>query len=333
MREPTHTYTSAKVVLELLQRRISHPRIKEVIDEIEALQSLGPNHILMVTGPTGVGKTTLAQSLLTRILKSHAQAMQQDAGLIPVLLIEARATSEAEFNWKLFYADILEQLEVTSGMPAGVEYGVDPHTNRVYRPSGRSKNTAAGLRKKVERALQHRGVKVLMIDEGGHFTNVSEVRMKRQTDALKSLSNCAGCQIILFGSYDILSISRLSAQLARRIKEIHFARYRSDSIDDSLVFERVLQRIEHDAQGFFGGLLLENAKLLHANTLGCVGTLMDVIRGFASRAQHADAVTQALLERCLLTEGQHLAILEEIRQGELRFESEFVKSGKARKVA
>lgn len=333
MREPTHTYTSAKVVLELLQRRISHPRIKEVIDEVEALQILGPNHILMVTGPTGVGKTTLAHSLLTRILKSHTDAMQQDAGLIPVLLIEARATSEAEFNWKLFYADILEQLEVTSGMPAGVEYGVDPQTNRVYRPSGRSKNTAAGLRKKVERALQHRGVKVLMIDEGGHFTNVSEVRMKRQTDALKSLSNCAGCQIILFGSYDILSISRLSAQLARRIKEIHFARYRSDSIDDSLVFERVLQRIEHDAQGFFGGLLLENAKLLHANTLGCVGTLMDVIRGFASRAQHADAVTQDLLERCLLTEGQHLAILEEIRQGELRFESEFVKSGKARKVA
>lgn len=325
--------TSATHVLDLLKRRISHPRIEEVIGEIEALTSLGPNHILMVTGPTGVGKTTLAQSLHTRILRRYSEQMQQDAGLIPVLLIEARATSEAEFNWKLFYEDILEHLEGSEGTPAAVEYGVDPRTNQVYRPLGRSKNTAAGLRKKVEQALQARGVKILMIDEGGHFTNVSEARMKRQTDALKSLSNCAGCQLILFGSYDILGISRLSAQLARRIKEIHFSRYRSDSPDDCIIFERVLRRIEHDAGHFFGGLLIDNAKLLQANTLGCVGTLMDVIQGFASRAQTQSHVSQELLERCLLTEGQHIAILEEIRHGESRFESDFFRTSKVRNVA
>src|SRR5690606_1502650 len=132
-------------------------------------------------------------------------------------------------------------------LPPAVAYGVDPVTNRVYRPLGRSKNTAAGLRKRVEQALKSRGVKVLMIDEGGHLTNVSEARMKRQTDALKSLSNCSGCQIILFGSYDILGVSRLSAQLARRIKEIHFSRYHTDCPDDCIAFEGFLQRVEHDA--------------------------------------------------------------------------------------
>lgn len=302
----------------LMEKRSSHPRIGEVIGELEALESLGPKHILMVTGPTGVGKTTLAQSLHAKMLKRYEPQMQQDPGFIPVLHIEAKATSETEFNWKLFYADILEQLEGPVSIPA-VAHGVDPGTNQVFRPMGRSKNTAAGLRKKVETALQARGVKVLMIDEGGHLTNVSEARMKRQTDALKSLSNCAGCQIILFGSYDILGVSRLSAQLARRIKEIHFSRYRIDSPDDCIDFERFLRYLELESEGFFRGLLLKNAELLQRNTLGCIGTLMDLIRAFISRVEKNGGVSQELLNKSLLTQGQYAIILEEILLGEARF--------------
>lgn len=313
MTKTTQQEASLSPVYALLNKRINHPRIGEVIDEVETLEAMGQGHILMVTGPTGVGKTTLAHTLYVRVMKRYQSEMAQDPGLIPVLRIEARATSEAEFNWKLFYSDILEQLEGPMGTPAGVAYGIDLNTNRVYRPFGRSKNTAAGLRKKVEEALNARGVKILMIDEGGHLTNVSETRMKRQTDALKSLSNCAGCQIILFGSYDILGVSRLSGQLARRIQEIHFSRYHTDCSDDCIAFEGFLQKLENDAQGYFDGLLLKNAQLLQMNTLGCIGTLMDLIRGFISRAQNYGGVSQELLEKSLLTHGQHAAILEEIR--------------------
>jgi|GEM_PF-3652928 len=329
---PSTTMASEKKpnVLDLLQRRISHPRIAEVIREIEAFESLGANHILMVTGPTGVGKTTLAHTLLTRMLKRHQSAMQENKGHIPAILIEAKATSETDFNWKLFYSDILEQLEGGASSLPAIAYGVDPLTNRTFHPVGKSQNTAAGLRRKVELALRARGVRTLMIDEGGHFTNVSNALMKRQTDALKSLSNCADCQIIMFGSYDILGVSRLSAQLARRIKEIHFSRYRTDSPDDAIAFARFIQRIENDCENYFDGLLKENAKLLQANTLGCVGTLMDVVRGFASRSQAQNEVSQTLLERSLLTQGQHVAILDEIRQGETRFESDFLVSKKQR---
>lgn len=333
MKGTTQQEASLTAVHELLSKRINHPRIGEVIAEVEALEAMGQGHILMVTGPTGVGKTTLAHTLSARMLKRYESEMTQDPGLIPVLRIEARATSEAEFNWKLFYSDILEQLEGPMGTPAGVEYGVDPKTNRVYRPLGRSKNTAAGLRKKVEEALRARSVRVLMIDEGGHLTNVSETRMKRQTDALKSLSNCAGCQIILFGSYDILGVSRLSGQLARRIKEIHFSRYHTDSPDDCIAFEGFLQRLEQGAKGYFDGLLLENARLLQMNTLGCIGTLMDLIRSFVSRAQKYGGVSQELLEKSLLTQGQHAAILEEIRLGEERFAGEQFRLPGARRRA
>ncbi|WP_417276215.1 TniB family NTP-binding protein [Castellaniella sp.] len=322
MKKTTSQEASPASVWALLNKRINHPRIGEVIAEVEALEPMGKGHILMVTGPTGVGKSTLAQTLRVRMLKRYMPEMEKDPGLIPVLLIEARASSEAEFNWKLFYSDILEQLEGAAGMPPAVAYGVDPQTNVVYRPHGRSKDTAWALRKKVEGALRARGVKMLLIDEGGHFTNVSQARMKRQTDVLKSISNCAGCQIVLFGSYDVLDVSRLSAQLARRISEIHFARYRTDDPDDCIAFEGFLHHIEQEAQGAFGGLLLENAQLLQANTLGCVGTLMDLIRGFISRAQKGGTFSQQLLEKSLLTQGQHATILSEIVRGEERFAGE-----------
>lgn len=321
MNKTTSQEASVSHVAALFAKRISHPRIGEVISEIEALSGLGSENILMVVGPTGVGKSTLGISIQNRILKSHYEAMQENAGLIPVLRIEARATSESEFNWKLFYMDVLEALEGERSTPA-VDYGVNPLTNMVIKPIGRSKNTAAALRKKVEQALKARGVKFLIIDEGGHFTNVSEAKMKRQTDALKSLSNCAGCQIILLGSYDILDVSRLSAQLARRVKEIHFSRYRMDSPDDCFEFKRFLQHLESQSHGFFGGLLIENAELLQNNTLGCIGTLMNLLRGFVSRAQRQGGVSQEVLEKSLQTPGQCTAILAEIRMGEDRFEAD-----------
>lgn len=308
--------------LALTQIHLGHPIIQEVIDEVEVLETLGPNHIIMVTGPSGVGKTTLTEILLKSLMTRYQPLIQQDPAAIPVLRLEARATSDADFNWKLFYGDILEQLEETHDILPAVNYGVDPSTNRFHRPLGRSRDTAAGLRKQVEEALKARNVKVLMIDEGGHLSNVSEVRMKRQTDTLKSLSNCSGCQIMLFGSYDILAISRLSAQLARRIKEIHFARYRFECPDDRIAFEHFLYKLEQRADGYFAGLLTSNAELLHKNSLGCIGTLMDMIKNLISRSIKDGSITQEHLEKSLLKVGRHSPMLTEILQGEALFEGQ-----------
>ncbi|HLR12552.1 MAG TPA: sigma 54-interacting transcriptional regulator [Burkholderiaceae bacterium] len=81
--------TARDKVLELMTKRLNHPHIHKVIQEVEALETLGPNHILMVTGPTGVGKTTLTHILRNRLLKRYEPLMQQDPGAIPVLLTES----------------------------------------------------------------------------------------------------------------------------------------------------------------------------------------------------------------------------------------------------
>ncbi len=314
-----------------MEKRITHPRIKDAIDEIKTQLSLGKGHIILVTGPAGVGKTTLSQTLEVDLQKRYLSEMNNNPGLIPVLKVEARATSEKNFNWKLFYNTILSQLEMSMDAPAGVAYGIDPHTNHMYRPLGHSKNTTDGLRAKVEYALRARGVKVLMIDEGGHLTNVSDSQMKRQTDALKSLSNCAECQIILFGSYDILGVSRLSGQLARRIEEIHFSRYKVDVADDVQSFYVFLETLESRCGGLFGGLLTENAPTLQENTLGCIGNLMTIVRKFVAQIQRTSTVTQGLLNRCLLTPGQHTRILEEIQWGEQCFDNETISTKEVRR--
>lgn len=297
-----------------------HPRIEQAIEEVEFLSTLGSNKIPLIVGPTGVGKSTLAKALAGRLQKTFLLEMHENSGLIPVVAMEAKATSEADFNWKLFYADLLECTEGEAELTA-VEYEVDPVTNKVNKPKGKKANTVSSMRKKVEKSLKARGVKFLIIDEGGHFTNVTETKMKRQTDALKSLANCTGCQIILLGSYDILDLSRLSAQLARRTKEIHFSRYRIDSPDDKADFSKFLYYLEEYAQGFFGGLLVKNAELLQKNTLGCIGTLMSMLAGLVSMAKRTGRLSQELLIKNLQTNGQCEIILEEIRAGEERLGS------------
>jgi hypothetical protein len=114
------------------------------------------------------------------------------------------------------------------------------------------------------------------------------------------------------------------------MKEIHFSRYRTDSPDDVIAFRGFLERLESGSKGFFQGLLLDNAELLQSNTLGCIGTLMDLVRAFISRIEKAGKGTQELLEMCLLTPGQHATILQAIQLGEEYFSGGRFTLGKAR---
>lgn len=55
--------TPCSAVEKMLSIVHKHPRIEQVIEEVEFLSTLGSNKIPLIVGPTGVGKSTLAKAL------------------------------------------------------------------------------------------------------------------------------------------------------------------------------------------------------------------------------------------------------------------------------
>lgn len=319
MNKHTYPLTPVKASASILPtKRIKHTRVTQVMDELSTLiYPDSQESILLVCGPTGAGKTTLAKFMVENAFsQSHAE-MELNAGVIPAIYVQAPASGETEFSWRLFYQRILNQLGDDLDSPK-VAYGVDSLSGRLVRPRGASGNTLAALRTAVERGLRARQVQFMVIDEAAHiFRHTrSNSKLEIQLDTLKSLVNECGTQIVLVGSYDLYHLVSLSGQIARRTHVLHFERYREDCPEGVQAFERCLLSFDKALPELWGGQLNRYAKQLMANTLGCVGTLSSVLTRAARLAEADGNWSVEALKRALLNEAQHKRILEEIIEGE-----------------
>lgn len=273
--------------------------------------------LILVCGPTGVGKSTLGHFLVEEELKKHAEEMAGNPGFMPAIRIEAPASGEKEFSWRLFYQRILHALEGELDAPR-TAYGVDPETGRVVRPRGNNTNRLSGMRTAVERSLRNRGTRFIVIDEAAHIINqCPPARLAQQLDTLKSLSNEYGVQWVLLGSYDLFDLMSLSGQLARRTHVVHFSRYRLDQDNDVRCFKSCLKQLAKGMPALQAIDLVGYADAFHQTTLGCIGTLRTVLmrldRLVASKGWSEDALCTALL-----TEAQVTQITREVLEGEER---------------
>jgi tRNA A37 threonylcarbamoyladenosine biosynthesis protein TsaE len=304
----------------LAAKRIKHTRVTEVMTELDTLIYPGSlDSILLVCGPSGAGKTTLAKHMVNAALKQAQGELEANRGIIPAIFTEAPSSGESDFSWRLFYQRILAQLDDDAQSPK-LAYGIDPETGRMYRPRATNRGTTlAALRTAVERGLRARQVQFLVIDEAAHIIRQTrgDKRLEIQLDTLKSLANLCGTQMVLIGSYDLYQLVSLSGQLARRTHVVHFERYRQDRPEDVQAFERCVSGFEKTLPELWGGgELKRHSKALHENTLGCIGTLSGVLVRAARLASITKAWTTSSLERAFLTEAQHNRILEEILDGE-----------------
>ncbi len=274
-------------------RVVAHPRLTQAHQALlHAVRAPAEASLVLVYGPTGVGKTTLRRRIEQQLLAAALPDLEQDPGRIPVVGLEAVAPESGQFNWKDYYTRALLALDEPL-----VEHKHDPAVRGVRRDGGgrlRVEHTVPGpeLRRALEQCLRQRRVEVVIVDEAQHLTRLaSGRRLLDQMDTLKSLAALTGTVHVLVGTYELLGLADLSAQLSRRSREIHLGRYRAESAEDRLAFRSVLLTFQRHLPLGEEPDLVGRWEELYERSVGCVGVLKGWLQRALAAALEADAPT------------------------------------------
>jgi len=108
---------------------IAHPRLQAVSDALRrAIQEPAGRSLILVIGPTGVGKTTLRLRIEQELKERFLAAGEPNPGRIPVVGLEAVAPDSGNFSWKDYYRRALRALEEPL-----IDHKIDYATRHVCR--------------------------------------------------------------------------------------------------------------------------------------------------------------------------------------------------------
>jgi len=146
-------------------------------------------------------------------------------------------------------------------------------------------------------------------------------RILDQMDTLKSLANMTETCHVLIGTYELLGLMDLNAQLARRSLTIPFPRYR---VDDWKEFTKLLRTFQRHLPFPKEPKLESHADYFYEQCLGCTGMLKTLLNKAAGAALEQGEQTLTL-KRCqqYAEPPQKLKnMLHEIREGEEKLENQ-----------
>lgn len=295
---------------------IRHPRMEEALQDVMTLSA--PNtgtDIILLIGPTGVGKSATIQTVERKFIESYSTELVADPNFIPVASIEAPASGEHHFSWRILYTRLGEALNEPLLERKALTI-VDRDSARISSsPSG---STVAALRISVEKALKHRRTQLAVVDEAAHIlANCGDAKLVSHMNALKSLANVSGVTLALVGSYDLYKLPMLSGQLARRTAIVHLSRYRVGDKRDEDCFRRSLLTLQRRLPLKTIPDLERYSTKLQIACVGCVGTLKDTLmRALTMALGKGGNWNDDYLRRALLAEAPIAAILEETLAGE-----------------
>src|SRR5207253_9740604 len=105
---------------EYFERRclISHPRLLEALESIiqsicppgEGASTRRPGTMVLLIGPSRVGKTTLIRLLEERLLARCKEQMRRDPSFTPFASITAAGPEANRFEWPSYYRAVLRRL-------------------------------------------------------------------------------------------------------------------------------------------------------------------------------------------------------------------------------
>src|SRR6266508_6039980 len=252
---------------------VAHPLLKESDAALKrAIAEPAGGSLILVFGPTGVGKTTLRLRIEQHLRKTFLPGANEDAGRIPVVGVEAAAPDSGNFNWKDYYRRALLALED----PLTDYKATAGARDRIDRYSTAGRGEGSEMRYALEQALRYRRPQAVLIDEAQHLTKIASGRkLTDQLDCLKSLASLTGCVHVLIGAYELLPFRNLSAQLSRRSTDIHFRRYRADKPEDAKAFQRIIYSFQRHLPLAEEPDLWRDWDYYYTYSVGCAGILKD----------------------------------------------------------
>jgi hypothetical protein len=275
---------------------MAHTVIDEAFTQLKRtiLMSAG-KQLIFVIGPTGAGKTFLMEWITNELKNIWSEEQHTDHGRIPVVGIEVPSKDRINPSISDIYYRVLEAMEEPL-IDKKIIYG----DVTIYRDSNNSvkvgpRVTTTKLRHALEKALKHRRPFALLLDEGQHLMDFAGLSIEDIMDWIKSLANMTQTLIVLFGTYEMLSLLDLSDQLMKRSRIIHLRRYKNSG-RDKIYFQSTIFAFQRNMPFPKEPKLVEHWEYLYERSVGCVGNLRDWMVDAYHNALYSHDATSLTIE-------------------------------------
>lgn len=298
--------------------RAAHRALVDAYSRLEgAVLTRTNTSLLMIFGPTGVGKTTLVNRAKEKLLQKDQTLMADNPGFIPFAVVRAPACDGARYPWRDLNLRILRALQEPH-IDKKIE--LDSEGKFIAEQIARSpRSTSAELSTAVRQTLRFRRTKVLVLDEAQHLSKIANAKLlNHQMEQVKDLADETGVLLVLSGTYHLMKVLHVTGQLCRRQERIHFGRYRAESPSDMEEFQRVVASLDEKLPLPHPSELLGHSEFLYTGSLGIVGVLKDWITRALNIALNTSAksLRKSLLEQTIMEPTELRTILTEAREGE-----------------
>lgn len=291
-------------------------------DLMTALRAEASPRVIILTGPTGVGKSTLAKTACNRLLHDYQAQMMAERDFVPVVTISAVPPNGSGFSWKDFYVRLLTgQHEPLVDRKLLLPRQTSLLPDHALSERALEHSVADALRRAVEEYCRRRRTRYLIIDEAHHMLLVNgRQRLECQFECLKSFTIQTGVTILLTGTYRLLDILEQSGQLTRRSQVVNFPRYDVRRSEDRHDFRKVLGFLEAELSKYIPTRLDESAEYFYRKSAGCVGILKDWLARCLEYAleESASVIDATFADRFALKNRGLLTIIEEACLGEAK---------------